>query len=60
MDIGKTLKSRFLCGVSVWSMDVQYYCYVYVVHVVYSVTVPMVMCNVAYVLSLVENDEIND
>ena len=34
----------------VWSLDVQYYCCVYVVHVVYSVIVPMVMCNVVYVV----------
>ena len=43
MDSGNTLEARLLCGVSVWFMDVQYYCCVYVVHVLYSMIVPMVM-----------------
>jgi len=49
MDDRKTLEAKLL-GRGSMVLDVQCYCCVYVVHVVYSVIVPMVMCNVVYVV----------
>ena len=39
MDGGKTLEGRLLCRVSLCSMDVWYYCCIYVVHIA-----PMMLC----------------
>jgi len=47
MDDRETLEARLRArGSKV--LDVYYYCCVYVVHVVYLVILPMVICNVVY------------
>jgi len=45
MNSGKTLETRLLCRVSLWSLDAQYYYCIYVVHVS-----PVMLCayNVMY------------
>ena len=43
MDRKGTLEERFLGRDNV-VLDVQCYCFVYVVHIVHSMTIPMVLC----------------
>ena len=45
MNSGKTLEARLLGRVSVWSLDVSYYCCIYLVHVV---SVMLCACGVVY------------
>lgn len=49
MDGEETLEARLLGRGSI-VLDVKCYCCVYVMHVVYSLILPMVMCNVLYVV----------